>query len=281
MIIKTSTKSINMKHISMNAGRHVLLLLLSVIAVFPIYWMIISSMKGEAEIFNYALLPEQFQLKNYIYAFQEIPIVKMLANSIINSSVQMILQLITAVLAAYALMRWNFKGKTIIIGVLTLTWLIPFQAIMIPNYVQINTWKLNGTLAAVILPNVASAFACITMYQSFQSFPRELVEAALIDGCSELRLLGSVVIPTMKAGISSLGIMLFINSWNDYMWPMLVAKKLENAPIQIGLKSFVSSDVNMWGSLMAATTVACIPIFVLYLFLQRNIMDPFIKGGIK
>ena len=281
MIIKTSIKSINMKHISMNAGRHVLLLLLSVIAVFPIYWMIISSMKGEAEIFNYALLPEQFQLKNYIYAFQEIPIVKMLANSIINSSVQMILQLITAVLVAYALMRWNFKGKTIIIGVLTLTWLIPFQAIMIPNYVQINTWKLNGTLAAVILPNVASAFACITMYQSFQSFPRELVEAALIDGCSELRLLGSVVIPTMKAGISSLGIMLFINSWNDYMWPMLVAKKLENAPIQIGLKSFVSSDVNMWGSLMAATTVACIPIFVLYLFLQRNIMDSFIKGGIK
>lgn len=281
MIIKTSIKSINMKHISMNAGRHVLLLLLSVIAVFPIYWMIISSMKGEAEIFNYALLPEQFQLKNYIYAFQEIPIVKMLTNSIINSSVQMILQLITAVLAAYALMRWNFKGKTIIIGVLTLTWLIPFQAIMIPNYVQINTWKLNGTLAAVILPNVASAFACITMYQSFQSFPRELVEAALIDGCSELRLLGSVVIPTMKAGISSLGIMLFINSWNDYMWPMLVAKKLENAPIQIGLKSFVSSDVNMWGSLMAATTVACIPIFVLYLFLQRNIMDSFIKGGIK
>ena len=281
MIIKTSTKSINMKHISMNAGRHVLLLMLSVIAVFPIYWMIISSMKGEAEIFNYALLPEQFQLKNYIYAFQEIPIVKMLANSIINSSVQMILQLITAVLAAYALMRWNFKGKTIIIGVLTLTWLIPFQAIMIPNYVQINTWKLNGTLAAVILPNVASAFACITMYQSFQSFPRELVEAALIDGCSELRLLGSVVIPTMKAEISSLGIMLFINSWNDYMWPMLVAKKLENAPIQIGLKSFVSSDVNMWGSLMAATTVACIPIFVLYLFLQRNIMDSFIKGGIK
>lgn len=75
------------------------------------------------------------------------------------------------------LMRWNFKGKTIIIGVLTLTWLIPFQALMIPNYVQINTWKLNGTLAAVILPNVASAFACITMYQSFQSFPRELVEA--------------------------------------------------------------------------------------------------------
>ena len=281
MITKTSTKSINMKHISMNAGRHVLLLLLSVIAVFPIYWMIISSMKGEAEIFNYALMPEQFQLKNYIYAFLEIPIVKMLANSIINSSVQMILQLITAVLAAYALMRWNFKGKNIIIGVLTLTWLIPFQAIMVPNYVQINTWKLNGTLAAVILPNIASAFACITMYQSFQSFPKELVETALIDGCSELRLLGSVVIPTMKAGISSLGIMLFINSWNDYMWPMLVVKKLENAPIQIGLKSFVSSDVNMWGSLMAATTVACIPIFVLYLFLQRNIMDSFIKGGIK
>ena len=270
-----------MKKIAQNAGRHFLLVLLSLFAIFPLYWMIISSLEGQGEIFNYALLPESFQLGNYIYAFQEMPIVRMLCNSIINSTVQMSLQLLSAVLVAYALMRWEFKGKTLIYSLLTLTWLIPFQAIMVPNYIQINTWGLNGTLAAIILPNVVSAFACISMYQTFQSFPRALIEAALIDGSGELAILTKVVLPTMKAGIASLGIMLFINSWNDYMWPRLVVNNLDNAPIQIGLKSFVSSDANLWGSLMAATTVSCIPILILYLLLQRNIVDSFMKWGIK
>lgn len=270
-----------MKKFTLNTGRHLLLLLLSAIAIFPLYWMIVSSLKGEGEIFNYAFLPESLQLTNYTYAFQEMPIVRMLGNSILNSTIQMSLQLLTAVMVSYALMRWAFKGKTLIYSLLTLTWLIPFQAIMIPNYVQINEWKLNGSLAAIILPNMVSAFACLSMYQSFQSFPKALIEAALIDGSGELSILTQVVLPTMKASIASLGIMLFITSWNDYMWPMLVVRKLENAPIQIGLKSFVSSDVNMWGSLMAATTVSCIPIFILYLLLQRNIVDSFMKWGIK
>lgn len=269
------------KKTGLDIGRHFLLLLLSVIAIFPLYWMVISSMKGEAEIFNYSFLPEHFWLGNYIYAFQELPIWRMLGNSLLNSVIQMTLQLVSAVLVAYALMRWEFKGKGLIYALLTLTWLIPFQAVMIPNYVQINQWGLNGSLAAIILPNMVSAFACISMYQSFQSFPKALIEAALIDGSGELTILTRVVLPTMKAGIASLGIMLFINSWNDYMWPMLVVKNLENAPIQIGLKSFVSSDVNLWGSLMAATTVSCIPILVLYLILQRNIVDSFMKWGIK
>lgn len=265
----------------LDVGRHFLLLTLSVIAVFPLYWMVISSFKGEAEIFNYSFLPEKIQFTNYIYAFQEMPIFRMLGNSILNSSIQMTCQLVSAVLVAYALMRWEFKGKSLIYTLLTLTWLIPFQAIMVPNYVQINQWGLNGTLAAIIIPNMVSAFACLSMYQTFQSFPKALIEAALIDGCGELTILTRVVLPTMKAGIASLGIMLFITSWNDYMWPMLVVKTLNNAPVQIGLKSFVSSDVNMWGSLMAATTVSCIPIMVLYLLLQRNIVDSFMKWGIK
>lgn len=278
---RNAQKDITMKKIGQDAVRHTLLLILSIIAVFPLYWMIISSFKDEAEIFNYSFLPKKLQFTNYVYALQQMPIVKMLCNSFINSTIQMTLQIITAVMTAYALMRWEFKGKAVIYGILTLTWLIPFQAIMIPNYVQINEWGLNGSLAAIILPNMVSAFACISMYQSFQSFPKALIEAALIDGSGEITILAKVVLPTMKASIASLGIMLFITSWNDYMWPMLVVKRLESAPIQIGLKSFVSSDVNLWGSLMAATTISCIPILLLYLFLQRNIVDSFMKWGIK
>lgn len=269
------------KKVMSNTTKHILLGILSFIAIFPLFWMIISSIKGQAEIFNFLPFPKNPTFENYIYAFSEMPILRMLGNSLVISACQTSFQLITAVLAAYALMRWEFKGKGLIYTVLTLTWLIPFQAIMVPNYVQINNWGVNGTLFAIIIPYAASAFATISMYQAFNSFPRALIDAARIDGSGELHVLWDVVIPNMKASISSLGILIFINSWNEYMWPMLIAKKLESAPIQIGLKSFVSSDVNMWGSLMAATTVSCIPILIIYIILQKNVVNSFMKWGIK
>ena len=271
-----------MKKISISTVlKHLLLIGLSLFAVFPLYWMIISSFKGEAEIFNYLPLPEHFSLENYIYAFSQMPILRMLGNSVTISFAQTACQLVTSILAAYGLMRWEFKGKSLIYGVLTLTWLIPFQAVMVPNYTLINNMGLNGNLLGIIFPYAASAFACISMYQAFQSFPKALIEAARVDGSGELRILWNIVIPSMKASISSLGILLFINSWNDYMWPMLLAKKLENAPLQIGLKMFVSSDVNLWGSLMAATTVSCLPILIFYIIMQKNIVDSFMKWGLK
>lgn len=261
--------------------KHLLLILLSFFAVFPLYWMIISSFKGEAEIFNYLPFPKEFSLENYFYAFSQMPIFKMLGNSIVISVAETVCQLVTSVLAAYGLIRWNFKGKKLIYSLITLTWLIPFQAIMVPNYTLINNMGLRGNLLGIILPYAASAFACLSMYQAFESFPKALIEAARVDGSGELRILWNVVVPTMKASISSLGILLFINSWNDYMWPMLLSGKVEDAPLQIGLKMFVSSDVNMWGSLMAATTVSCIPILAVYLVMQKNIVNSFMKWGLK
>lgn len=265
----------------LNGVKHGLLILLSFLAIFPLYWMIISSLKGEAEIFNYLPFPKDFTLNNYFYAFSQMPIIKMLFNSVIISIIETAGQVFTSVLAAYALTRWEFRGKGLVYGLLTLTWLIPFQAIMVPNYTQINNMGLNGQMFGIVLPYLASAFACISMYQAFQSFPRALIDAARMDGSGEIQILKDIVLPSMKASIASLGILLFINSWNDYMWPMLIAKKLEEAPIQIGLKMFVSSDVNPWGSMMAATTVSCIPIFLIYMVLQKNIVDSFMKWGIK
>ena len=119
------------------------------------------------------------------------------------------------------------------------------------------------------------------MYQSFNAFPRALLDAARLENKSELGILIDIVLPNMASTIASLAILLFINSWNEYMWPVLVVNGMETAPIQIGLQSFMGSDTNLWGSLMAATTISCIPIFVLYLFMQRRIVDSFMKWGIK
>lgn len=263
------------------AARHLLLMALTLLAVFPLYWMVISSFKGPGEILGAALLPRVFTTENYSFAFKEMPIGKMLVNSFIAAFVIAAVQICTALLAAYGLTRWDFRGKSVLYGLLTFSWIIPFQAIMIPNYVQINAWGLKGSLFAIALPYLASAFSCISMYQAFQSFPRALIDAARMDHSSELQILFNIILPNMRASIASLAILLFINAWNEYMWPMLVVNDLESSPIQIGLKAFVGSDTNMWGSLMAATTVSCLPILTIYMLMQRNIINSFMKWGIK
>lgn len=261
--------------------KYAFLTLLAFVCVFPIYWLVVSSLKDPGEIFTSTLIPLRPSLENYAQALSQIPIARMLLNSIVVSFLVTACQLVTAVLLSYAFIRWDFRGKGIVFAVLSLTWLIPFQAIMVPNYVQVNNWGLKGNPVAIALPYLSSAFACISMYQSFQAFPRALLDAARLESKSELRILLDIVLPNMASTIVSLAILLFINSWNEYMWPVMVVKGMETAPIQIGLKSFVGSDTNMWGALMAATTISCIPIFVLYLIMQRRIVDSFMKWGIK
>lgn len=271
----------HMGRILARALKHALLLFMAFIAVFPLYWLVVSSLKDVGEIFSPTLIPLRPTLENYADALERIPIARMLLNSVVVSAAVTVCQLVTSVLLAYSLMRWDFKGKGVVYGVLSLTWLIPFQAIMVPNYVQVNSWGLKGNLMAIILPFMASAFASISMYQSFNVFPRALLDAARLENKSELGILIDIVLPNMASTIASLAILLFINSWNEYMWPVLVVNGMETAPIQIGLNSFMGSDTNLWGSLMAATTISCIPIFVLYLFMQRRIVDSFMKWGIK
>ncbi len=260
---------------------HLVLIVLAFSAVFPLYWMFISSLKGSTEILGFDLIAAQPTLKNYIDAFTTVPLFKMLFNSVIVSLGTALVQLIVAVLFAYAFMRWNFKGKNLVYGILSITWLIPIQAIMIPNYVEVINMGINNTLLAMIIPHCCSVFANISMYQNFNSMPRALIEAARMDGSSELQILKDIVMPNMKSSIASLGIVLVITAWNDYLWPTLVARTEDVKPIQIGLKSFSGSDTYMWGASMAAATISTIPILVVYIFMNRRIISSFMKGGIK
>jgi ABC-type glycerol-3-phosphate transport system permease component len=250
-------------------------------SVFPVYWMIVSSFKNEGEIFSPGLWPRVFTLTNYLYAFRELPILRMLLISCCAAVSQALLQLSTGTLAAYGMIRFRFRGRAACALLLSLAWLIPIQSIMIPNYVLIVRAGLADNPLAIVLPHAASAFAILNLIQAFRSYPAALIEAAHIDGASDISILLLVILPNMMPSISSLGILLFITSWNDYLWPRLVIRHIENAPIQIGLRSFISSDTNLWGSLMAATTVSCVPIFALYTVLQRRIVDSFVKWGIK
>ncbi|MBD2869082.1 carbohydrate ABC transporter permease [Paenibacillus arenilitoris] len=277
-----------MEKVGRNAGfytaatiKHAALIALALVAVFPIYWMIVTSLKPESEVFTSSFIPLHLTFENYANAWNAIPMGRMLGNSMVVAVIQTVMQLLTSILAAYAFTRWEFRGSSLIYGLIALTWLVPFQVIMIPNYVAISDFGWRDHLAGLIVPNIASAFAVLQLYNAFKSYPKTLIEAARLDGASDWGVLWRTIMPNLKSSIASIGILLFITSWNDYFWPLLVTTKLENTTVQKGLQMFISSDGNMWGALMAATTIASLPVLLIYLLLQRQIIDSFVKGGLK
>jgi ABC-type glycerol-3-phosphate transport system permease component len=268
----------------MAASRHIPLILLSLFSVFPVFWMLSGSFKPLDEIFDANLIPFKPTIDNYREAWDNMAVLRLSLNTVAIAASESVLQLFTAVLSAYAFTRWEFRGRDILFTLCSLTWLIPFQAIMIPNYVTVANLGLRGTLLGIVLPFAASSFAILSIYDAFKSFPRALIEAAVMDRLSEPAILFRIVLPNIKATAVSLGILLFINGWNEYIWAMLVASTLDNAPIQIGLQYLMSLEGvggNQWGALMAGATLTGLPIFIIYLLLRRQIINSFVRWGIK
>ncbi|MBB3454433.1 ABC-type glycerol-3-phosphate transport system permease component [Rhizobium sp. BK313] len=260
---------------------HALMILLSFVAVFPIYWMVVSSLKAENDIFSTALWPANPSLANYAYVFTKMPILRIIANTAIVSATTAALQVLTGLFAAYALVRWRMRLAGLVNGLIALSWLVPFQVTMIPNYVFASRLGLLDSLGGLIIPNAVAAFAVLLLYHSMRSFPTEVLEAARMDGARHWRILWEIVAPNMRAPIASLAILAFISAWNEYFWPLLLSRKIENSVVQIGLQMFMTQEGNLWGPLMAAATLASLPILLIYLVLQRQVIESFMKSGIR
>ena len=183
--------------------------------------------------------------------------------------------------AAYGFARWRFPGKNVLFGAIALTWLVPLQVVMIPNYLMMAHMGLIDTLAALILPHFASAFGIMLLAQSMRSFPDEVIEAALIDGANHVNILWEVLVPNLRGPIVSLAILMFISTWNEYFWPLLLSRTAENSVVQIGLQMFITAEGTQWGPLMAASTMASLPILLIYLVLQRQVIQSFMKSGLR
>ncbi|MBL8835497.1 MAG: carbohydrate ABC transporter permease [Alphaproteobacteria bacterium] len=263
------------------ARSHALLIALSLLSLLPLYWMIVTALRPENEIFSTAPWPENPTLDNVRRILDGMPLFRMLANTALVAAASTAAQLVTALLAAYAFARWRNRWTRAIFGLLTLTWLIPAQVIMVPNYLLVTSFGMLDTLAALILPHVASAFAIMLLYQSLRAFPEELIDAAITDGAGNWHILWRVIVPNVRPALASLGILLFISSWNDYFWPLLVTRSPDSAVIQIGLQMFFTQEGNQWGPLMAAASVASLPILAIYAVLQKQIVESFLHSGLK
>lgn len=257
------------------------MVLLAIFSLFPVYWMIVTSLRPANAIFDTALWPTAPSLDNYGYALSAIPIIEMLSNTLLVSSIVTVAQLFTGLLAAYAFACWRFPFDKLIYTLIALTWLVPFQVVMIPNYLLVSNLGLLDSVTALILPHFAAALAVLLLAQAMRSFPREVLEAARMDGARSWRILWEVIAPNLRGTIASLAILIFISTWNEYFWPLLLSRTPENSVIQIGIQMFMTSEGTQWGPLMAASTMASLPILVLYVVLQRQVVQSFMQSGIR
>lgn len=263
------------------AAGHLLMVLLSIFCLFPVYWMLASSFRPANAMFETSLWPTTMSLDNYTQAVDAIPIARMLLNTLVFSVLSTVFQLFTGILAAFAFARWKFRGDKLVYTAVALTWLVPFQVVMIPNYLLIAQMGLLDSIIALILPNLAAALAILLLAQAMRGFPKEVMEAARMDGARNWRILWEVLVPNLRGTIASLAILIFISTWNEYFWPLLLSRTAENSVIQIGIQMFMTAEGNQWGPLMAASTLASLPVLLIYIVLQRQVVQSFMKSGIR
>ncbi|GAA1627727.1 carbohydrate ABC transporter permease [Leucobacter chromiireducens] len=263
-----------------NIPAHVVMTVLAIISVFPIYWMFVTAFRPADEMLSTNPFPGPFSLENFQYVWDTIPILGMLGNTFGMALVLAVGQLLVAILAAYGFARWSFRGQKILFLLFVGSWLVPFQVTMIPNYVLISKMGLLNTILGVMVPQLATAFAVMLLRQHLESFPRELLDAAEMDGRGPWRTLWEVVVPNLRPALAALGIMLFINAWNEYLWPSLIMQQSTDL-IQVGIRGFMGAEGNNWGAIMAASALACLPILGIYVFLQRYVVDAFVRSGLK
>ncbi len=264
--------------------KHAVLVCLAASIIVPFWFMLNTSFKAPKEIFltGYWFYPPKVTWENYADVIQGSLFLRWTVNSLFVGSVQTSGQLLIALLGAYAFVRYRFFGRSFLFFMVLSTMMIPPQAFMVPLYVIVNRLGWVNAYAGIIVPHLASGYAVFLLRQFFLSIPSELSEAAEIDGCNSLQILRYVYLPASGTVLTALAVILFVNSWNDYYWPLIVITRDHLRTIPLALVYFRGEEgLIMWGPTMAAATMATIPILVLYAMAQRRFMEGFAHTGIK
>lgn len=279
----TNVKSIRPKRVLQKAGIHAILLAGAVIMVLPLFWMITTSLKEMWEVFTPEMqwLPETPVWRNYADAWMYAPFGRYYFNTVFVSISVVALQLIICGLAAYALSRLQFPGRDLVfLGVLG-TMMLPGTLMTVPSYLILHWLKWIDTYYALIVPSVFNAFGIFLLRQFFMTIPRELDDAAIIDGCSRMGILWRILLPLSKAAFATVGIFTFMGQWNSYIWPLIVTNSEEMRMISVGISMFKDQFVTQWTLMMAASTTATLPLLIVFLFAQRFFIEGITLTGLK
>lgn len=263
---------------------YLVLILFTLFFLLPLLWMVVTAFKPFEEWLNPNWIPVNPTLENFMSIFNDksLPVVNWFFNSLLIASLFTTAILIIDALAGYAYARLEFPGKNLLFGLMLATLVMPGIMFLIPNYLTVARLDWIGTIQGVIAPGLSGVFGVFFMRQFFQGLPRELEEAAYIDGAGIFRTFWSVVLPLSKGPIITLGIITFLTSWNDFLWPLLILGGDRQAlTLPVGLATLQGQYTFDYGKLMAGALVLTIPVLILYAFFQRYIIRSISMTGIK
>ena len=254
-----------------------------IIMLMPFAWMISSSLKVEKDVFMYPIqwIPSNPRFKNYQLIWEKVPLLNGFKNSTILTIATMVLQITTSSLAAYAFAKLEFKGRNLLFLIYVTTIAIPWQVYMVPQYIMMSGWHLTDSLIGIIIMHAFTAFGVFMMRQFYMGVPNELIEAARIDGLSELGIWIRLMLPLSKPAVATLAITSFIFEWNDFMGPRIYLSSMSKQTLQLVLRLFNTQYSSNYAQMMAAATVALIPVFILFVFLQRYFVEGVATSGLK
>ncbi|MCL1463718.1 carbohydrate ABC transporter permease [Argonema galeatum A003/A1] len=265
-------------------GTYGVLSAIALLMLFPLLWLIGTAFKSPTEnIFQFPpqLLPSQPTFQNFVTVWQTNPFGRYLFNSTLIAVLTVGLNVLFCSLAAYPLARLNFRGKDAIFSGIVSTIMIPFQIVMIPLYVLTVQLGLRNTYLGIIFPSIASAFGIFLLRQAFQGVPKELEEAARMDGCSEQGIWWFVMLPAIRPALVTLAIFVFIGSWSDFLWPLIVVDRQEYYTLPLGVALLAGTFSLDWRLIAAGSVISIAPILIFFLFMQRYIVPTDSGSGVK
>jgi ABC-type glycerol-3-phosphate transport system permease component len=267
-----------------DAGAYIVLIPLSLLVLFPFFWMLVTSFKplGEVRLWPPTILPQTFTFSNYQSIWQQYPFANFLENGFIIAALSTVGALISCTFAAFALARLRFAGREALFLVVLGTIMLPYPARMIPIFIEMTKVHWINTFYPLIVPAFfGNAYGIFLLRQFFKGIPHELMEAATIDGCSPPGVLLRIYVPLSKSALTALAVVTFITSWNDLIPPLIFINDPSKMPIAVGLAFFKGQGEALWSWLMAASTLSVLPLLIIYIFAQRFIIEGMTYTGLK
>ncbi|CDC17968.1 MAG TPA: carbohydrate ABC transporter permease [Candidatus Limenecus avicola] len=280
----------NFKSISRGFFIHATLIIVSLLSIFPFLWLLSTALKGNSEnIFQYppVFFPQEPTLANFKGVWNQIPFMLYFLNSMVVAGFTVLLNLILSALAAYPLARMEFRGKKTIFYATLATIMIPFQAIMLPVYLIVLKLHMVDSVNSVmgylglILPFAVNAFGIFLMRQAFLAIPKEMEEAAFVDGCSVFQIWWKILLPMVKPTLAVLAIFTFIGSWGEFLWPSIVLTKKALYTLPVGVNDLQGMFSANWRFIAAGSIIATIPILVFFIAMQRYFISGENDGAVK
>jgi len=281
-----SRNPISVSRIMRNIPLYITAIVGASVTLLPFVWMILSSIKNNAEIFRWppTFLPEYLVVSNYTKLFEMWPFATWYINSILVAFIGTIAVLFFSSLAGFGFAKYEFKGRTLMFGILIASTMIPFQLILIPLFIETSRLGMINSYAGMIVPFMAPALGIFLMKQFMAAIPNELLDSARIDGSSEFGIYWNIIVPLLRPAMGTLAIITFLGSWNSFLWPLVILRSDVMMTLPIGLARMtenVPGKTRDFGVIMAAATLVSVPVLAVLMSMQRQFISGILSGSVK